>query len=172
MYSPDFPRVHKEPIRCGNHAAPQCRDCTEGQSWGYSQWCNGQCVWLDGSCRNKLDRVHDTHNRQNEPIDDLGHGLHSQCVLEETGKAQKDTAPFIPDVATTRLQLDQNSKIIAFTLLGEHIIYDRACYSTQIKDISVCLERTAEDSLMFTNQMRIRSELDNQVQEELSSNCL
>ena len=32
-YSPDFPRVHKEPINCGNHAAPQCRDCTEGQIW-------------------------------------------------------------------------------------------------------------------------------------------
>ena len=54
----------------------------------------------------------------------------------------------------------QSSKIIAFTLLGEDLICDRACYSTQIKDISVCLERTAEDSLMFTNQMRIRSELD------------
>ena len=36
----------------------------------------------------------------------------------------------------------------------------------------MCLEKTAEDSLMFTNQMRIQSTLDDQVQEELSSNSL
>ena len=64
-----------------------------------------------------------------------------------------------------RLELEQSSKVI-----GEYLIYRRACYSTQIKDI--CLERTAEDSLMFTNQMRIRSELDNKVQQELSANSL
>ena len=129
-------------------------------------------VWQDGSCRNKLDRVHDTHNRQNEPIGDLGYGLHSQCVLEETGKAQEDTAPFIPDVATMSLQLDQKSKIVAFSLLGEILICEHACYRTQIKDIAVCLEKTAEDSLMFTNQMRIQSTLYDQVQAKLSSNSL
>ena len=82
------------------------------------------------------------------------------------------TAPFIPDVATMRLQLDQNSKVVAFSLLGEILICERACYRTQIKDIAVCLEETAEDSLMFTNQMRIQSTLDDQVQSELSSNSL
>ena len=56
------------------------------------------------------------------------------------------TAPFIPDVATMRLQLDQNSKVVAFSLLGEILICERACYRTQIKDIAVCLQ-TAEDSL-------------------------
>ena len=82
------------------------------------------------------------------------------------------TAPFIPDVATMRLQLDQNSKVVAFSLLGEILICECACYRTQIKYIAICLEKTAEDSLMFTNQMRIQSTLDDQVQSELSSNSL
>ena len=76
------------------------------------------------------------------PLGDLWYGLHSQCVLEETAKAQQDTAPFIPDVATMRLQLDQNSKVVAFSLLGEILILERACYRTQIKDIAVCLDKT------------------------------
>ena len=111
-YSPDRPKVQKDPVNCGNHAAPQCIDCTEGQIWGYAQWCNGQCVWKDGSCRNKLDRVHDTHNRQKEPIGDLGSGLHGQCVLEETGRVQEDTSPFVPDVANMRLELYKAPRLL------------------------------------------------------------
>ena len=42
-----------------------------------------------------------------------------------------------------------NSKVVAFSLLGEILICERA--RTQIKDIAVCLEETAEDSLVFTN---------------------
>ena len=36
----------------------------------------------------------------------------------------------------------------------------------------MCLEETAEDSLTFTNQMRIQSTLNEQVQTELSSKSL
>ena len=43
---------------------------------------------------------------------------------------------------TMRLQLDQNSKVVAFSLLGEILILERACYRTQIKDIAVCLDKT------------------------------
>ena len=71
-----------------------------------------------------------------------------------------------------RLKLDENSKGVAFSLLGQIRICERACYRTQIKDIAVCLERTAEQSMMFTNQMKIRTTLNDQVQSELSSNSL
>ena len=33
-FHPDEIDAHKEPINCRNHAASQCRDCTEGQIWG------------------------------------------------------------------------------------------------------------------------------------------
>ena len=47
-------------------------------------------MWQDGSCRSKKDRVHDSHNRQKEPVGDLGNGLHVEFVLEETSRAQDD----------------------------------------------------------------------------------
>ena len=66
-----------------------------------------------------------------------------------------------------RLKLDQNSKVEAFSLLGEILICER------YRRLRIgCLEETAEDSLMFTNQMGIQSTLDDQVQTELSSNSL
>ena len=58
---------------------------------------------------NKLDRVHDTHNRQKEPIGDLRSG---QCVLEETGRVQEDTSPFVPDVANMRLELYKAPRLL------------------------------------------------------------
>ena len=171
-YSIDSPKNHKTSVSCGDHTASQCRECTQGQSKEHSQWCSGQCGWQDGSCKNKLNKAHNTHNRKAMPLGDLGYGLHSQCVLEETTNTVQDTAPFVPDVATMRLKLDDNSKVVAFSLLGQILICERACYRTQVKDIAICLEMTAEQSMMFTNEMKIKTSLNDQVQNELSSNSL
>ena len=93
------------------------------------------------------------------PLGDLGYGLHSQCVLEETADTVQDNAPFVPDVATMRLNLEDSNKVVAFSLLGQIRICERACYRTQVKDISICLETSAEQSLMFTNEMRIKASM-------------
>ena len=36
-----------KPVSCGNHNAPSCQDCPEGNGAG---WCNGDCKWSDNLC--------------------------------------------------------------------------------------------------------------------------
>lgn len=41
-------------VTCGNHHAPSCAECTQGNG---KSWCNGDCVWSDengGACMSKL----------------------------------------------------------------------------------------------------------------------
>ena len=52
-WSTDKPPKPQKPISCGNHDAPECRECTQGKTWGLASWCNGDCIWQDGtSCFN------------------------------------------------------------------------------------------------------------------------
>ena len=106
------------------------------------------------------------------PVGDLGFGLFSQCVLEEANDDEQDDAPFVPDVATMKINLEDSNKVVAFSLLGHIKICDRDCHRTQVKDVSICLEKTAEESLMFTNLMKLKTASTEQIQTELSSNSL
>ena len=36
-------------ISCGNHQAPTCSECPQGNG---AAWCNGVCTWIDGECIN------------------------------------------------------------------------------------------------------------------------
>ena len=34
-------------VVCGAHTAETCPDCPQGNG---ADWCNGDCVWLNGGC--------------------------------------------------------------------------------------------------------------------------
>ena len=37
-------------VSCGNHEAPSCADCPQGNG---AVWCNGECSWSNGMCQSK-----------------------------------------------------------------------------------------------------------------------
>uniref|UniRef100_A0A7S2PNY4 Hexosyltransferase n=1 Tax=Skeletonema marinoi TaxID=267567 RepID=A0A7S2PNY4_9STRA len=43
-----------EKVSCGNHDAPTCADCSQGNG---EDWCHGDCVWLDGECLSTNERM-------------------------------------------------------------------------------------------------------------------
>ena len=39
-------------ISCGNHQAPTCSECPQGNG---AAWCNGVCTWSEGECINMVE---------------------------------------------------------------------------------------------------------------------
>ena len=39
-------------VSCGNHQAESCALCPQGSGgWNGANWCNGDCVWINGQCK-------------------------------------------------------------------------------------------------------------------------
>jgi len=41
----------KGEVNCGNHQAPSCNECTQGNG---ESWCNGECLWSNSTCVSKV----------------------------------------------------------------------------------------------------------------------
>ena len=127
----------KEEVSCGNHGAPSCAECRQGNG---ASWCNGECEWTEsedgGICQSKTSKDNGIASTAEDPIpynielpvtqetkrldelfdrlygpDAYGEGCHPSCGCVET-KVDCPRHYSVEDVERSASAiLDTNSKI-------------------------------------------------------------